>query len=240
MAREGRRFWVSVRCVDVPSMPLEATGQQVGIDLGVCAQVATSDGQVVVEGRYGQQARARLEAAQRNLASKTRGSGHRARAVEQVAAAHRKVRNQRKDLAHKLSRELVNAYDLIVHEDLKITSMVRRPKARKAEDGTYEPNGAAAKAGLNRSIADAGWGDNSCSSWRTKRKTLVARSLPWTPATAPSGARLAGTSLEVTGSPRPSSDVRAVGTRPTPTSTRPSTSCGPVGPDRLRPVQGPS
>jgi len=52
----------------------------------------------------------------------------------------------------------VNAYDLIVHEDLKITSMVRRPKARKAEDGTYEPNGAAAKAGLNRSISDAGWG----------------------------------------------------------------------------------
>jgi len=158
VAREGRRFWVSVRCVDVPSSPLAATGRQVGIDLGVCAQVATSDGQLVLEGRYGQRSRARLEAAQRNLASKTRGSGHRARAVEQVAAAHRKVRNQRKDLAHKLSRELVNAYDLIVHEDLNITSMVRRPKPKKADDGTYEPNGAAAKAGLNRSISDAGWG----------------------------------------------------------------------------------
>jgi len=130
----------------------------VGIDLGVCAQVATSDGRLVLEGRYGRRSQARLEAAQRNLASKVKGSGHRARAVEQVAAAHRKIRNQRKDLAHKLSPELVNAYDLIVHEDLKITNMVRRPRPRKAEDGTYEPNGAAAKAGLNRSIADGGWG----------------------------------------------------------------------------------
>jgi putative transposase len=158
VAREGRRWWVTVRCIDVPSSPLPATGQEVGIDLGVCAEVATSDGRLVHDGRYGQRGRTRLDTAQRNLASKRKGSRHRERAVERVAAAHRKVRNQRKDLAHKLSRELVNSYDLIVHEDLKITNMVRRPRARKADDGTYEPNGAAAKAGLNRSISDAGWG----------------------------------------------------------------------------------
>jgi putative transposase len=36
---------------------------------------------------------------------------------------------------------LVNDYDLIVHEDLKITNMVRRPKPRPGEDGAYEPTG---------------------------------------------------------------------------------------------------
>jgi putative transposase len=137
---------------------LAATGQDVGIDLGVCAHVATSDGRLVLEGRFGKRARARLDTAQRQLASKHKGSRHRERAVEKVAAAHRRVRNQRKDLAHKLSRELVNSYDVIVHEDLKIRAIVRRPKPRKGNDGTYEPNGAAAKAGLNRSISDAGWG----------------------------------------------------------------------------------
>jgi putative transposase len=161
VAREGRRWWVTVRCVDVPPRPLAPTGQEVGIDLGVCAGVATSDGRLVLEGRYGQRARARLATAQRHLSSKRKGSRQRERAVERVAAAHRTVRNQRKDLAHKLSRELVNSYDLIVHEDLKITNMVRRPRARKADDGTYEANGAAAKTGLNRSITDAGWGANS-------------------------------------------------------------------------------
>jgi putative transposase len=158
VAREGRRWWVTVRCVDVPTRPLAPTGREVGIDLGVCAPVATSDGRLVLEGRYGQRARARLETAQRQLATKRRGSRHRERAVEAVARVHRKVRNQRKDLAHQLSRELVNSYDLIVHEDLKITNMVRRPRARRADDGTYEANGAAAKTGLNRSITDAGWG----------------------------------------------------------------------------------
>src|SRR6202049_966773 len=80
-------------------------------------------------------------------------------------------------------------------------------------------------------------GDNSCSSSRTKPKTLVARLLPWTPATPLSGARAAGTLPKRAGSPRPGFDVRRVDMRPTPTSTPPPTSCGPVGPDRLRPVQ---
>jgi putative transposase len=158
VAREGRRWWVSVRCVDVPAEPLPRTGRAVGIDVGVRAVVATSDGTLRTDGRYARQAGARLAAAQQDLSRKRRGSRRRQRAVERVAAAHRKVRNQRRNLAHQLSRSLVNNYDLIVHEDLKIANMVRRPQAKPAHDGSYLPNGAAAKAGLNRSIHDAGWG----------------------------------------------------------------------------------
>ena len=158
VAREGRRWWVTVRCVDVPAQPLEPTGKDVGLDLGICATVATSDGELVAEGRYGRHASSRLQAAQRALATKQRGSRHRERAVQKVAAAHRTVRNQRKDLAHQLSRRLVNAYDLIAVEDLAIANMMRRPKPKKGEDDRYGPNGAAAKSGLNRSISDAGWG----------------------------------------------------------------------------------
>jgi putative transposase len=142
----------------VPAEPLRPTGRSVGIDLGVCAAVATSDGKLLVNGRYGRQAARRFAAAQQDLTCKQQGSNRRRRAIEHVAAAHRKVRNQRRDLAHKVSRSLVDDYDLIVHEDLKITNMVRRPKANPAGDGSYMPNGAAAKGGLNRSIYDAGWG----------------------------------------------------------------------------------
>ena len=72
----------------------------------------------------------------------------------------RKVKNQRSDAAHKLSRQLVNDYDFIALEDLKITNMVRAPKGKPdpEQPGAYLPNGARAKAGLNRSIHDAGWG----------------------------------------------------------------------------------
>lgn len=157
VAREGKRWFVSVRCVDVPAEPLPRTGRDVGIDLGICALVATSDGDLITEGRFGRQAAQKLAARQRSLSSKRRGSNRRRRAVEQVASAHRKVRNQRKDLAHKLSRQLVNDYDLIVCEELLVSNMVRRPKARPNAEGGFDPNGASAKAGLDRSIHDAGW-----------------------------------------------------------------------------------
>jgi len=101
---------------------------------------------VVTEGRFGKQASDRLVGAQQALSRKRRGSHRRDRAAESVARAHRKVRNQRKDLAHKLSRALVNDYDLIVHEDLKITNMVRRPKPRPNKEGGFDPNGAAVLA----------------------------------------------------------------------------------------------
>jgi putative transposase len=158
VAREGRRWWVTVRCVGVPGEPLPRTGRSIGLDLGVCNLVATSDGTLLSDGRYGRSAAERLTVAQQSLSRKRRGSRRRQRAVERVAGAHRKVRNQRKDLAHKLSRGLVDQYDLIVHEDLQIANMVRRPRPKPAGDGSYLPNGAAAKGGLNRSIHDAGWG----------------------------------------------------------------------------------
>ena len=49
-------------------------------------------------------------------------------------------------------------YDLIVHEDLSVANLTRRPQPIPNDSGGYDPNGAAAKAGLNREILSAGWG----------------------------------------------------------------------------------
>jgi putative transposase len=55
---------------------------------------------------------------------------------------------------------MVREYDRIGHERLSIANMVRAPKPKPDPEtpGGFLPNGAAAKAGLNRSILDAGWG----------------------------------------------------------------------------------
>ena len=84
----------------------------------------------------------------------------RKRAAIALAKAHRKVRNQRKDFHHQAARSLVKRFGLIVFEDLKITNMSKapEPKPDPEQEGHYLPNGAAAKAGLNTSILDAGWG----------------------------------------------------------------------------------
>ncbi len=156
--REGRRWWVTIRCVDVPAEPLPPTGKEIGIDLGVTVLVATSDGTLITNHRHAQRAAERIARAQRDLATKQRGSQRRRRAVERVTAAHRRVRDQRSDALHQLSRRLVNDHDLIVHERLVIPNLVRRPHPRPDSTGGYAPNGAAAKTGLNRCIHDAGWG----------------------------------------------------------------------------------
>ncbi len=157
VSKEGRRWWLSVRCVDVPSQPLAPTGREIGVDLGVVNAISTSDGELVSAPRYWGKSEERLAAEQRALSTKQRGSAHRRRQVERVASVHRLIRNQRRDFAHQLSRRLVDRFDVIVTEDLPVANLVRRPRPLPGEDGTFLPNGASAKSGLNRSIYDAGW-----------------------------------------------------------------------------------
>jgi putative transposase len=48
---------------------------------------------------------------------------------------------------------------VIVIEDLNVAGMTRRPKPKPDGSGGYERNGAAAKAGLNKAVLDAGMGE---------------------------------------------------------------------------------
>ncbi|MGW3292337.1 RNA-guided endonuclease InsQ/TnpB family protein [Streptomyces xiamenensis] len=158
--REGRRWYVVLTADQAPPEPLPPTGDVVGIDMGIANFLADSNGEFVANPRHGQKAAAKLEAAQQALSRCKRGSKRRRKAVETVARLHRKVRRQRLDHAHKTALDLVRGNDFIAHEDLKIRNMSKAPAAKPDADrpGAFLPNGASAKAGLNRSIADAGWG----------------------------------------------------------------------------------
>jgi putative transposase len=157
--REGKRWYVVLSCDEVPAAPLPATGAVVGIDMGVASFLTTSDGGHFPNPRHLASTVDNLAKAQQALARKRRGSKRRRNAVAQVAALHRKVRHSRLDYSHKVALGLTRDHDVIVHEALQVANMTRRPKPRLTEDGvTYEPNGAAAKAGLNKAILDAGWG----------------------------------------------------------------------------------
>ncbi|MEU6521247.1 transposase [Streptomyces sp. NPDC046978] len=158
--REGRRWYVILTAEHSAPKPLPATGSVVGVDMGIANFLADSGGGFVPNPRHGAKAAAQLEAAQQALARCKRGSKRRRKAVERVATLHRKVRRQRLDHAHKAALDLVREHDFIAHEDLKIRNMSKAPapKPDPERPGVFVPNGAAAKAGLNRSIADAGWG----------------------------------------------------------------------------------
>jgi putative transposase len=165
--REGRRWFVVPAAEqDQPQpQPLPVTGCVIGIGLGIAHFLPDSGGEFVPNPGHGRKAAAKLEAAQRALSrfprrkAKDRTANHQ-RAVEKVARLHGKVHRQRLDHAHKTALGLVRAHDVIAHEDLKIRNMSKAPAPKPDPDrpDTFLPNGAAAKAGLNMSIHDAGWG----------------------------------------------------------------------------------
>ncbi len=66
----------------------------------------------------------------------------------------------RQEYPHQTSHALVTneAYDLFAFEGLPIKNMAKRPKAKRDAQGRFLPNGAKAKAGLNRAILASGWG----------------------------------------------------------------------------------
>ncbi|MGW1887393.1 RNA-guided endonuclease InsQ/TnpB family protein [Streptomyces sp. NPDC001970] len=162
--REGRRWYVVLACDNVPAELLEATGAVVGIDLGVTRFLTTSDGEHVANPRFLERSAEALAQAQRHLSTfpkraKRRTKKHQA-AARKVAKLHARIRWQRLDHHHKQALALVRGHDVIVHERLNTVGMTKAPAPRPDPErpGGFLANGAAAKAGLNRSILDAGWG----------------------------------------------------------------------------------
>jgi putative transposase len=155
--REGDCWYIVFVC-EVEGQPLPVSDEVVGIDLGLLHFATLSTGETIENPRYYRRAEKRLKKLQEALSRKKRGSHRRKKTIKAVAKAHRKVHNQRANFLHKESRKLVNAYGLIVFEELQPTNMSKRVKPKQDENGKYLPNGASAKSGLNKSILDAGWG----------------------------------------------------------------------------------
>src|SRR5207248_1367804 len=156
--REGDHWYIVFSCEVEEKEPLPANNESVGIDLGVTHFAALSNGAIIDNPRHLRHAEKRLKKLEQQLARKKKGSHRRARTKKQLAKVHRKIKNQRKDFLQKESRKLVNTYGTLVFEKLQPANMTHRPKPKQDEEtGKYLPNGAAAKAGLNKSILDAGW-----------------------------------------------------------------------------------
>ena len=153
LKREGRRWYVIV-VAEVDAEPLPPTGRAIGVDVGVARFLTTSDGVVVANPRFLATAQGRITYLQRRKERARPGSGNRNRLRRTLAKEWRKVRNQRRDFHHKTARALVDTCDALALENLNVHNLTASAR------GTVEKPGrnVGQKAGLNRSILDAGWG----------------------------------------------------------------------------------
>lgn len=168
ISRSGHRWYASVLCkvkADLPDKPTrrQAARGTVGVDLGVKHLAALSKplhedepGTVVVDNpKHLAAAERRLKRAQRALSRTQKGSKRREKAKKRVARLHHQVATRRATALHTLSKQLTTGFAAVAIEDLNVSGMTRSAAGTLVEPG----KNVKAKAGLNRAVLDAGFGE---------------------------------------------------------------------------------
>ncbi len=131
------KYGISLNC-EVPRPPEpEKTGKAAGIDLGIRTLAVTSDGKEYDNPKTYEKNLRKLRRTQRKLSRKTRSGRNWEKQRKKVAKVHQKIRNQRTDAIHKMTHELVYAYDLICIEDLDVREMSKGKLARGITDASF-------------------------------------------------------------------------------------------------------
>jgi putative transposase len=138
ICRQAGKWYASFAC-EVMEQSLQATGQSVGVDVGIHHLLASSDNEIVDNPRWYRNAQAKLRTLQRTVSRRTKGGSNRRKAVLSLQRQHEYISNSRKDFLNKVAHSLITRYDFIALENLQITGMVRNHH-------------------LSKSILDAGWG----------------------------------------------------------------------------------
>ena len=128
------KYYASI-CIETEVQPLPKTSKQVGFDLGLKDLLIGSDGSRFGRPKFNYANKDKLAKEERKL-SKMRTKLERVNAnldecknyqkqKRKVAKLHEHIVNCAKDFNHKLSRKLVEGYDLIAMEDLNVSGLLK-------------------------------------------------------------------------------------------------------------------
>ena len=111
----------------------------VGLDMSMHEFYADSEGNHVDYGKPYHDLQKRIGKEQRKLSYMKKGSSNYKKQRVKIAKLYAKTKHQRSDALHKLSRKLVDSYDIIGIEDLNMQAMAKR-------------------LNFGKSVGDKGWG----------------------------------------------------------------------------------
>ena len=156
--KEGDK-WFACFCVEKEIFPQPKQGfSPLGIDLGLIDLYYTSNGDHCGAPKHYRKREKHLARLQRRLAKAPKWSRKWYKLLKAIKRTHYRIRCQRLDYLHTQVNSILSQSSPIFHEDLKVQNMMRRPKPKQDESGKYIRNGACCKSGMNKSMADAGWG----------------------------------------------------------------------------------
>jgi putative transposase len=155
VTREGVRWYVAIQTLQAGVVPATCVAPSLGIDLGVANFASLSDGRLIEPLSAMAAQQRRLRRYQRSVSRKVKGSCNRKKAVVKLRALHKRIAQQRNDWLHKLTSGLASEHPVIAIEDLQVASMTASARGNAALPGKMVRQ----KAGLNRAILDAAWGE---------------------------------------------------------------------------------
>jgi len=132
-SRTGK--WFACFSCETEAEPLPPTGEVVGVDVGLHSFATLSNGKPPIPNpRFYRRDEADLKRVQRrkDAAKNAQDWPENAKQKGILAKIHERIAHRRADFAHKESRKLVNAYQVIVFEDLAPMEMGRSRGMRKS------------------------------------------------------------------------------------------------------------
>jgi len=154
----------------------------IGIDVGINNYCYDSDGHVIEHPQILRNSEEKLKRSQRKLSGKIKGSSNQWKEKLRLAKIHQKIKYQRNDFLHKISKYYVDSYDTIFVEELKIKNMVKNHHlAKSIYDSSWNSffqklEYKAANAGiLFTKVAPHGTSQSCSNCGRMVKKTLAIR-----------------------------------------------------------------
>lgn len=162
VTRKADGWYVTLTLEDktVPELPIvevqPTEANSIGIDAGLSYFIACSDGTLVEPPKFYRRSEQYLAQLQAKRDTRPKGSKARRKLSHRIARLHQRVARQRQQWHFEIAGELTQRAEVLFIEDLKVSNLARRNQPKQGQDGTFLPNGQAAKSGLNKSFADAG------------------------------------------------------------------------------------
>ena len=121
--------------------------------------LATSEGVKLPSLKSFRKSQGKLTKISKRKSLKKKGSKSRRKLAKKESKLHQQIARSRKDHAYNTARTLLNTgKQVFFHEKLNLAGLSRRNKTKQDTNGNYLPNGQSAKSGLNKSWADAAFG----------------------------------------------------------------------------------
>ena len=128
----SNKYFASL-CVEIEeSKYIEPKFDVCGFDLGLKDFAIFDSGEVIENPKYYRKTENKVKKTQRILDKCEKFSKNYKKVQLKLAKLHEKIKNQRKDFQHKLSRRIVNENQVIVSEDLNVKGMLKNHKLAKS------------------------------------------------------------------------------------------------------------